>query len=222
MVDILEVDSVLKSFNDKQVLTDIYVKCSTGDIIGLLGRNSIGKTTLMKIIFGILKAENKFIRINQQIHEKPYLKNCLIQYLPQNGFLPANLKVKEIVELYFKGDEIENILNDELLKNVITTKISNLSSGEGRYLEIKLLLLSKSKFVLLDEPFNGIAPILIDSIKALIIQQSKNKGIILTDHDYHNVFDVATKYFVMFDGGLKVINNKSDLITWGYLPEQKN
>jgi lipopolysaccharide export system ATP-binding protein len=219
MQDLLEVDSVIKSYDIKQVLTDVYIKCVSGDIIGLLGRNGIGKSTMLKIIFGSLPAENKFIRINQQLIDKPYTKRDLINYLPQDGFLPANLTVKQVVGLYFDNKNLSQILDDNILKRVIGTKISNLSGGEGRYLEIKILLFSKSKFLLLDEPFNGVAPILIDSIKELIKQQSMNKGIILTDHDYRNVLDVANRYYLMFDGGLKVITDKSELIDWGYIPK---
>lgn len=219
MQDLLEVDSVIKSYDLRQILTDVYIKCVSGDIIGLLGRNGIGKSTMLKIIFGTLVADNKFIRINQQVIDKPYLEKDLINYLPQDGFLPANLTVKQVVGLYF--DDSTLILDDDILKKVVKTKISNLSGGEGRYLEIKMLLFSKSKFVLLDEPFNGVSPILIDSIKGLIKEQSISKGIILTDHDYRNVLDVANKYYLMFDGGLKEITNKSELIDWGYIPESK-
>jgi lipopolysaccharide export system ATP-binding protein len=219
MRDLLEVDSVIKSYDLRQILTDVYVKCVSGDIIGLLGRNGIGKSTMLKIIFGTLVADNKFIRINQQVIDKPYLKRDLINYLPQDGFLPVNLTVKQVVGLYFNDSTL--ILDDDILKKVINTKISNLSGGEGRYLEIKMLLFSKSKFVLLDEPFNGVAPILIDSIKDLIKEQSINKGIILTDHDYRNVLDVANRYYLMFDGGLKEITDKNELIDWGYIPESK-
>jgi ABC-type (unclassified) transport system, ATPase component len=219
MQDLLEVDSVIKSYDLRQILTDVYVKCVSGDIIGLLGRNGIGKSTMLKIIFGTLVADNKFIRINQQVIDKPYLKKDLINYLPQDGFLPVNLTVKQVVGLYFNDSTI--ILDDEILNKVINTRISNLSGGEGRYLEIKMLLFSKSKFVLLDEPFNGVAPILIDSIKDLIKKQSISKGIILTDHDYRNVLDVANRYYLMFDGGLKEITDKNELIDWGYIPESK-
>jgi lipopolysaccharide export system ATP-binding protein len=219
MQDLLEVDSVLKSYDLRQILTDVYIKCASGDIIGLLGRNGIGKSTMLKIIFGTLVADNKFIRINQQVIDKPYLKKDLIKYLPQDGFLPANLTVKQVVKLFY--DDHGLILNDSILKKVINTKISNLSGGEGRYLEIKLLLFSKSKFILLDEPFNRVAPILVDSIKELIKEQSIYKGIILTDHDYRNVLDVANRFYLMFDGGLKVITDKSELIDWGYIPESK-
>jgi lipopolysaccharide export system ATP-binding protein len=221
MQDILEVDSVIKSFDTRQVLTDIYLKCCKGDIIGLLGRNGTGKSTLMKIIFGTLSAENRFIRINNRVLEKPYLSKDLIMYLPQDSFLPATLKVKEVVGLYFNGEGLVDILNDQILEKVAETKISNLSGGEGRYLEIKLLLFSKAKFVLLDEPFNGIAPIIIDSIKEIIKTQSESKGIILTDHDYNNVLDVANKYYLLFDGGLKEMRNKADFIEWGYIPESR-
>jgi lipopolysaccharide export system ATP-binding protein len=77
-----------------------------------------------------------------------------------------------------------------------------------------------SKFAFLDEPFNGISPIHIDLIKDLIKKYSQNKGIVLTDHDYRNVLDVANKYMILFDGGLKVLKTKENYIYWGYLPEK--
>ena len=60
---ILEIDSIIKNFNSRNLLSDIYLKCETGEIIGILGRNGSGKTTLMKIIYGIESCENKFIKI---------------------------------------------------------------------------------------------------------------------------------------------------------------
>lgn len=94
-------------------------------------------------------------------------------------------------------------------------------TGESRYLEVKLVLNLDALFVLLDEPFNGISPIHIDLLKKMILDKSSKKGIILTDHDYRNVLDVANKYFLLFDGGLKTIRTKQDLIDWGYVPENK-
>lgn len=219
MQNLLEVDSVIKSYGHAQILTDIYLKCRQGDIIGMLGRNGTGKSTLLKIIFGTLMAENKFVRINHQVYGKPYTKPGTIQYLPQEGFLPANSTVRKIAGLYFNRDESDEILDDDVLRNVLNTRISELSGGEGRYFEIKLLLFSKSKFLLLDEPFNGIAPILIDSIKKMITQQAGTKGIVLTDHDYRNVIDVANRIVLLYDGGIKNIENEEDLIGFGYIPE---
>lgn len=221
MQDLLEVDSIVKSFDLKQILTDIHLKCTKGDIIGLVGRNGIGKSTLLKIIFGVLNADNKYIRINNKVVENPYLSKESIKYLPQSGFLPLSLTVQQVVGLYFKREEKSIFLDDEILKKVFNTKISHLSGGEGRYLEIKMLLKSNSKFILLDEPFNGVAPLLIESIKKMINKESLNKGIILTDHNYSNVLSVANKLYLMFDGGLKEIEDKQELMDWGYLPELK-
>lgn len=221
MQDLLEVDSIVKSFDLKQVLTDVNLKCTKGDIIGLVGRNGTGKSTLLKIIFGVLNANNKYIRINNKVIEKPFLSKELIKYLPQSGFLPLSLTVKQVVELYFKREAKSIFLDDEILNKLLNTKISHLSGGEGRYLEIKMLLKSNAKFILLDEPFNGVAPLLIESIKKMIKNESFNKGIILTDHDYSNVLSVANKLYLMFDGGLKEIKDKQELKDWGYLPELK-
>ncbi len=221
MSNILEIDSVIKSFGNKQVLTDIYLKCETGDIVGMLGRNGSGKTTLLKILFGTLSAERKFIRINGRVNGSPYKTGNEISYLPQHEFLPSHLIVEKVVELSL-GKESVNLLESDLtLKYLRREKISNLSAGELRYLEIKLILNSKAKFVLLDEPFNGVSPVLVQQIKVLIKEASKAKGIILTDHDYRNVLDIANRYCLIFDGGIKPITEKNELVRWDYVSESK-
>lgn len=221
MSSLLEVDSIRKSFGDKQVLTDIALKCHSGDIIGLLGRNGSGKSTLLKIIFGTLYTDYKFIRINDKILNQPFKTKNIIVYLNQDNFLPKNLTVKQVAKIYFENPDYKEFLEDEVLSKVTETKIRNLSGGESRYLEVKLLLTLDSKFLLLDEPFNGISPLHIEKVKNMILDESVRKGIILTDHDYRNVLDVANKYYLLFDGGLKPIKTKQDLIDWGYVPDNK-
>lgn len=216
----LEIDSIRKSFGDKQILTDIALSCQPGDIIGLLGRNGSGKSTLLKIIFGTLFTDYKFIRINDEILNQPFISKT-ISYLPQDNFLPKNITVNRVVEIYSDVFDRTKFLKDEVLSKVVETRISNLSGGESRYLEVKLLLHLDSSYILLDEPFNGISPLHVELVKTMILSSSSQKGIILTDHDYRNVLDVANKYYLMFDGGLRQVKNKQDLIHWGYLPESK-
>jgi len=103
------------------------------------------------------------------------------------------------------------------LQKLNTSKISYLSGGELRYLEIKLLLHTDCKLILLDEPFNGVSPILVGEIKKLILKTSEYKGIILTDHDYRNVLDVANQFCMIYDGGIKRIDDKDELVRWGYI-----
>ena len=221
MSSLLEVDSIRKSFGDKQVLTDIALKCQRGDIIGLLGRNGTGKSTLLKIIFGTLFTDYKFIRINDEVLTQPFKSKNKITYLPQDNFLPKNITVYKVVEIYSDDFDQKGFLEDEVLSKVTETKIGNLSGGESRYLEVKLLLNLNSIFVLLDEPFNGISPLHVELIKTMILKKSSQKGIILTDHDYRNVLDVANKYYLLFDGGLKPVKTKQDLIDWGYVPNEQ-
>ena len=110
MQNTFEIDSIRKSFEDKQVLTDIYLKCQTGDIIGLLGRNGSGKSTLLKIIFGTLYTDHKHIRFNEELVDKAYTKPGLISFLPQDNFLPRDLTVRKIIDCLIAQITIENNL----------------------------------------------------------------------------------------------------------------
>jgi len=221
MQNLLEIDSVVKAFDMHIVLTDIYLKCQTGDIIGMLGRNGTGKSTLMKILFGTLQADSKFIRIDGKVYNQPYKTINEICYLPQDSFLPKHMSIEKTIELYLGRNQVQDFLEDSILKKLNTSKISHLSGGELRYLEIKLLLYTDCKFILLDEPFNGVSPILIGEIKKLILKMSELKGIILTDHDYRNVLDIANQFCLIYDGGIKRINEKCELVRWGYIPESR-
>ena len=217
MVNTLEIDSVQKSFGYKSILTDVYLKCQTGDIIGLLGRNGTGKSTLMKIVFGTMPTVEKFVAINGQKHDQLFKIPGAVAYLPQHNFLVKNITVNKAANLFIKDDLIADFFNDHILYSLRKNKVNQLSGGELRYLEVMLLLYSDNKFVLLDEPFNGIAPVIIDELKKMIQMQSAKKGIILTDHDYNNVLDVATRFCILFDGGIKSIGSKDDLVKYGYL-----
>jgi ABC-type multidrug transport system ATPase subunit len=212
----LLVDSINKSYDNKHILKDIYLKVKTGDIIGLLGRNGCGKSTLLKIIFGTLEAESKFIRINNTVYDSAF-KNKNIKLLPQNDFLPKNLKVLNVIKLYCSKTYIDSIINDKIIERIYKTKIKNISGGELRYLEIKLLFNIDSDFILLDEPFNGVSPILIEEIKKAIIEKSKTTGIILTDHDYRNVISVANKIYLIKNGSMKEMKTKDKLKEYGYI-----
>lgn len=219
MKNLLEVDSIYKHYDNKMILSDVYLKCETGDIIGVLGRNGTGKSTLLKIIYGIISAENKFIRINYKVRRKAYIYKNEVSYLPQDNFIPKHFKVSKAIKLFLNKSKIASFSEDSFIQQVYDKKIKHLSGGELRYLEIKLILCDDSKFALLDEPYNGISPILIKNINELIVKHSYKKGIILTDHNYKNVLKVATQLYLIKDCATKKLKNDEELIRFGYLKE---
>jgi ABC-type multidrug transport system ATPase subunit len=215
----LHVDSVIKSFGTKQVLTDVYLSCKRGEIIGLLGRNGSGKSTLLKIIFGSLQAERKFIKVGDKIINGLFDNRNLVSYLPQDHFLPNHIRVSTLISLLCDRENALLIKDNELISGMLDKKCKQLSGGENRLLEIMLIIHSNARYILIDEPFNGVAPIYKDIIKHMIREQSKSKGFIITDHDYRNILDISTRIILMDDGATKAIAKTDDLIRWGYIPE---
>jgi ABC-type multidrug transport system ATPase subunit len=213
----LHVDSVTKSFGLNRILTDVFISCQKGEVIGLLGRNGSGKSTLLKIIFGSLKADHKFVRVNGKQLSNLYSNIDIIQYLPQDSFLPKHIKIIDIVKAFCENQQAEAMRKLDLVKPHLHKKSGELSGGEQRILEILLMIYSEAEYLLFDEPFNGLGPLHIEIIKDLIKAHSGRKGFIVTDHDYRNVLDISSKIILMYDGGTKIINDKSDLVHWGYL-----
>ena len=214
---VLEVDSVQKHYNGNRVVSDVYIKCKTGDIIGLLGRNGSGKSTLLKIIFGIVPADFKMIKVNGSVKNKTKELLKDISYLHQEQFIPNHFSVRKAIFLSLKKDKISLFEEDQMIQTLLDKKIKQLSSGELRYLEIKIILSNESKFTLLDEPYNGLSPIMVDKINDLIVQNSIRKGIIITDHNYENVIKISNSLLLMDNGKTHQINHKSQLVEKGYL-----
>lgn len=216
MCECLEVDSVIKSFGDKNLLTDIYLKCQPGDRIAIFGWNGSGKSTLFKIIFGTMNGDRSFIRIDGKVQKKQAFRSGQIAYLPQHNFLPPSIRVEEAINLYIQASERKQFLNDKNLAYTNYSRAEELSGGELRYLEIKLILFCSAKYILLDEPFNGISPVCCESVRELIQKASQSKGIIMTDHNFREIHKIANRILLLDQGALKEIKVKSELISYGY------
>jgi len=215
----LHADSIRKQYGDRQILNDIFIACKAGEIVGLLGRNGSGKSTLLKIVFGALTANNKFVSIDQQKVDSLFAGRDLIRYLPQDNFLPAQVRIKQVIRCFCGKAGAERLMNDLLVQPHLEKRSSQLSGGEKRLIEILLMVHSEAKYLLLDEPFNGLSPLQIEVIKDLIRVHAPQKGFIITDHDYRNVLDISSRIVLMDNGNTKVIRSVAELIELGYLPE---
>jgi len=216
MKDSLHVDSVIKSFGSRQVLTDIFLTCHAGEIVGLLGRNGSGKSTLLKIIFGSLPADAKFVKVGDKIINNLQDGRKHINYLPQDKFLPAHIKIATIISLFCNKKDTKIIQQKEFMKPLLNRKCGTLSGGERRLVEILIMIHSDASFILIDEPFNGVSPVYREEIKKMIREQSSTKGFIITDHDYRSIMDISTKTILMHDGATRKINSLQELVSLGY------
>lgn len=170
MHHLLEIDSVIKNFGTRQLLSDVYLRINTGDVIGLFGRNGTGKSVLMQIIFGTMKADRKFIRLDGcKILPAPYRHSERLLSCRSKVICLNIKKMKQLVRYYLDTDVVSDFYkDDEVAQSCMDRRVSQLSGGERRYLEAKLLLLGDTKFVLLDEPFDYLSFHLADKLIELI------------------------------------------------------
>lgn len=211
----LKVDSIELSFDGKKVLQDIYLECKPTGIIGLLGRNGSGKSSLLKIIFGTLNPTFKHISINNKTIQKGYINR--IAYLPQYHFLPTDTTLKKLAQMLIELHNWNEFAEHEICKKCLLKKANQLSGGEIRQLETLMILYSKADYILLDEPFIHLSPIQAEEFKEIIRKRSQQKGIIVTDHQYQNILDISDKIVLLTDGCTKHIKNNDELLTFGYI-----
>lgn len=223
MIKSLRLDYVDFSFGKKQILSNVSFTCSTGEILAVFGRNGSGKSTLLKILFGSLKPNKIELYINGDKIEKISTNDKLIAYLPQVPFLPKDITVRRIIPMYFPDGETQNkIFYSPLINKIERQRIGTLSLGEQKYLEFLLIINLSHPFILLDEPFSMLEPMYIESIKDILTKYKKDKGIIITDHYYRDVFEIADTKIILKDGVSHEILNMNELCDYGYIPLKTN
>ena len=211
---ILEIDSAELAFGGRSILSGVYLLAETGCVTAVLGRNGGGKSCLMKILSGALKAGFCSMRIDGKWHGRFTEKE--VRYLPQHAFIPGWLRLERVLRDFgLSREELERWF--PLFVPLRGSRIGELSGGEQRILECFVILRSRTQFVLLDEPFSQIAPLHVETLQTLIRQEKMAKGILLTDHMYRHVTGIADRLYVMTDGQAYPCENDEELVRRGYL-----
>ncbi|MFT3753269.1 MAG: ATP-binding cassette domain-containing protein [Paludibacter sp.] len=216
MLHTLKVDGVILNFGERRILQNVYLKSQTGNITGLLGRNGTGKSCLMNIIYGELTPNSMSVRINDNSLNTNYRNPKDIRYLPQFSFIPKSFKISKVLVDY-DLDFTDFISCFPDFTGKYNTRISSLSGGHRRIVEIYTLLASKTKFCMLDEPFSQVMPIHLNTIKDLIVREKQNKGIIITDHLYKHIIDICDDLYVISNGQTYLTKDLTDLKKYGYI-----
>lgn len=216
MIHVLEADGIQLKFGSRPILSDVYIKCTTGKITGLLGRNGEGKTSLLHIIYGHLNAGYKCVRFDGTFVQSPFKNPELLRYLPQFNFIPGNFSLKRV----FSDFDMDFSLFEQRFpefKNKYNSRIKTLSGGQRRLTEIYMILKSPGHFAILDEPFSQLSPILIESIKELIQSEKAHKGLIITDHMFRHILEISDDLYVLSNGKTHKTNSEQDLERLGYV-----
>lgn len=211
----LEIDSVALAFGNKGILSGCYICCKQGEVVGLLGRNGSGKTSLLKVIFGTLKPQFKHITIEGKIVSHSYLGGE-VAYLPQENFMPRFFRVKDVI-----SECNPAIITPDIYKKyaeILEMKCANVSGGERRFLECLWILSRPAEYFLLDEPFSEIAPYQVEILQDIIRELGKTKGVILTDHMYQPLMEVSDRIVLMHNNCVYNIKEESDLVLYQYIP----
>jgi ABC-type multidrug transport system ATPase subunit len=215
----LHIDSVTKSYGSKTILKDIYLSCETGKIVALLGGIGSGKSTLLQIIFGTLKGDSQFIKFNDQVLTKQSERKNKIAYLPQTSMFPKDIKIKNLISLFCNEENSQKLFNSDLLKPLLNSTIRNLSGGEKRMVELITIIHSDADFILLEEPYSGLSPILTEKIMNMIKELSQEKGFIISDFNVEEAIKISDEFYLLSNTYLKQMKDLKELQQHYYFPK---
>lgn len=205
-----------KSYNKRQVVKDVSLTVSAGEVVGLLGPNGAGKTTTFYMIVGLVPNDKGEITLNDEdlSHEPMHVRARQgIGYLPQESSIFRKLTVSQNIMAVLemrkdlnsnqKAEKLDDLISEFHIEHIRDSLGMALSGGERRRVEIARALAADPKIVLLDEPFAGVDPISVIDIKKIIQQlTAKGIGVLITDHNVRETLDVCEKAYIVSHGEL--------------------
>jgi len=204
---------LVKSFGDRTVVKGVDLTFNAGEIVGLLGPNGAGKTTTFYMIVGLLPATKGRVMLDGgdvtrlRMHERA---RHGIGYLPQEASVFRKLTVEgnilaiaEAIGVPRKERAalVKHHLGELSLDHVAKQKAYTLSGGERRRLEIARALVTKPKFLLMDEPFAAIDPISVAEVQKIILQlKQRGIGVVVTDHNVRETLRIVDRAYLIHQG----------------------
>ena len=225
--ELLKLEKVSLYFGKRKILEDLNLSLSQGEILGLLGPNGVGKSTIFNIIIGLLKPDYGSIFINNDnVTKDPIFyrtKKYKIGYVPQHGgyfhdlSLRENLKaISEMVieDKKLREERINLLISKFELESLQNIKAEFLSGGQKKRLVISLALLSNPKILLLDEPFAALDIMTIKNLQQIIVdlQTQNNISIILCDHQARDLLSCVDLAIVLSNGKVIAKDTPNNLI----------
>jgi len=213
-MDVLRVENLEKRYGRRKVVQNVSMRVGPSEIVGLLGPNGAGKSTSFRMTCGLVQPDNGRVFLGEQdVTYWPMFMRAReggMGYLAQESSVFRKLTVEQnisaILEMLGQSRSERLRRTDELLeqlsiKHIRKSRASNLSGGERRRLEIARCLVSNPKIIMLDEPYAGIDPVTVQSMRP-IISQLRDAGIsiLITDHDAVQVLKTVDRCYVINAG----------------------
>ena len=221
----LAADRLVKIYRGRRVVNDVALQLQQGEIVGLLGPNGAGKTTTFYMIVGLIAPNEGRISLDgSDITSMPMYRRARrgIGYLSQEPSIFRKLSVEdnilailETLKLNRKERDarLEELLDELHIKHLRHSKAYQLSGGERRRLEITRALVTRPKFMMLDEPFAGVDPIAVHDIQQIVADlRHRNIGVLISDHNVEQTLDIVDRAYIMFDGMVKVSGTVRELV----------
>lgn len=222
---LLEAKNLVKTYGGRRVVDGLSISVGRSEIVGLLGPNGAGKTTSFYMAVGIIAPDEGQVFFDQEdITKKPIHARCRLGmgYLAQESSIFRKLTVEEnimaILETLPIGPterkrRLESLLEELKISHLAKSKAYTLSGGERRRLEITRALVTNPSFLLLDEPFSGIDPIVVAEAQEIIKDLKKRGlGILLTDHNVRETLSITDRAYLVADGRILISGTAQDLI----------
>jgi lipopolysaccharide export system ATP-binding protein len=221
----LAAHGLVKSYRRRRVVDRVSLDVHEGEIVGLLGPNGAGKTTTFYMIVGLVRPETGRIMLDDtDISALPMYRRARrgIGYLAQEPSVFRKLTVAENVRAILetlpitepvREQRLESLLNDLSIAHLRDVRAYKLSGGERRRLEITRALVTRPKFLLLDEPFTGVDPIAVSDIQSIVAGlRRRGIGVLITDHNVEQTLDIVDRAYIMFEGRVEVSGTVRDLV----------
>lgn len=198
--------NLIKSYNNLEVLKGINAEISKGKVTAVVGPNGSGKTTIIKIILGLVKSDFGYVSIDKEKINGDYHYRSSIGYMPQIASYPENLTVVEVINMIkdfrnCKDDPEEKLISEFGLNGELNKAVRNLSGGNKQKLSAVIALMFNPNILIFDEPTAGLDPIASSRFKEIVLSRKKEeKTIILTSHIMSEIEELADEIIFLLDG----------------------
>lgn len=216
MSKILEIQGLKKSYASKNVLKDINLSIDSGKIVGLMGPNASGKSTLIKIVNGLLTPDSGSVLIDGLAPGTE--TKSFVSYLPERTYISDWMKVKDIVEYFedfyedFDVERAHNMLED--LDISLDSKIKNLSKGSKEKVQLILVMSRNAKLYILDEPIGGVDPAARSYvIKTILNNYPEDSTLIIVTHLISEIEGICDEVAFLNNGEIVIHENTDDIRT---------